>query len=144
MSTKSALELVDEAIANLEARLNLKPGQAIASPSSKPKEESKPKNEKKNKEKKKKEPKKKQAAPAADPNLPDICKLEIKVGKITKVWKHPEAEKLYVEEIDVGEEAGPRTIVSGLRPYYTEEEMLGHYLLVITNLKVSIHFTLIS
>jgi len=94
--------------------------------------------------KKDKKPKQKQnnnnkkAAPAAaDPNLPDICKLEFKVGVITKVWVHPEADKLYCEEIDVGEEDGPRQIASGLRAHYSEEEMLGKRVLVVANLKVS-------
>ena len=44
--------------------------------------------------------------------------LDIRVGTVTKCWEHPEAEKLYCEEIDIGEEAGPRTIASGLRPFY--------------------------
>jgi hypothetical protein len=44
------------------------------------------------------------------------------VGVITKVWKHETADKLYCEEIDVGE-AEPRQIASGLVPYYTEEQV---------------------
>lgn len=89
--------------------------------------------------KKDKKPKQnqKKAAPTVDPNLPDICKLEFKVGVITKVWVHPEADKLYCEEIDVGEEDGPRQIASGLRAHYSEEEMLGKRVLVVGNLKVS-------
>ena len=75
---------------------------------------------------------------AVDPNLPDICKLEFKVGCITKVWVHPEADKLYCEEIDCGEEGGPRQIASGLRMHYSEEEMLGKRVLVVANLKVRV------
>ena len=75
---------------------------------------------------------------AVDPNLPDICKLEFKVGCITKVWVHPEADKLYCEEIDCGEEGGPRQIASGLRKHYSEEEMLGKRVLVVANLKVRV------
>jgi tRNA-binding EMAP/Myf-like protein len=52
--------------------------------------------------------------PAA-PNLTDVSALEIRVGFINKAWKHPESEKLWCEEIDVGEEAGPRQIASGLQ-----------------------------
>ena len=43
--------------------------------------------------------------------------LDIRVGTVTKCWEHPEAEKLYCEEIDIGEKEGPRTIASGLRPF---------------------------
>jgi len=98
--------------------------------------------DKKSQKKKDKKPKQnqnnnnKKAAPTVDPNLPDICKLEFKVGVITKVWVHPEADKLYCEEIDVGEEE-VRQIASGLRAHYSEEEMLGKRVLVVANLKVS-------
>ena len=37
-------------------------------------------------------------------------------------------------QIDVGEKT-PRTIVSGIVPYYTEEELLGKQVVVVTNLK---------
>jgi aminoacyl tRNA synthase complex-interacting multifunctional protein 1 len=67
-------------------------------------------------------------------DLPVILYLEFKVGQITKVWDHPEADKLYCEEIDVGEES-PRQIASGLRPHFSLEQMLGQRLLVVANLK---------
>ena len=41
---------------------------------------------------------------------------------ITKVQKHPDADSLYVEEIDVGEPT-PRTVVSGLVKYISLEAM---------------------
>ena len=60
--------------------------------------------------------------------------VNLRVAKITAIEKHPEAEKLYIETIDVGEEE-ERTIVSGLVPYYTEEELLGKHIIVVANLK---------
>lgn len=42
--------------------------------------------------------------------------LDIRVGKVVKAWLHPEADSLYVEEVDVGEPE-PRTICSGLVNY---------------------------
>jgi methionyl-tRNA synthetase len=51
-----------------------------------------------------------------------IAKLDIRVGLIKKAEKHPDADSLYVEEIDVGEEA-PRTVVSGLVKFIPLEEM---------------------
>eukprot|EP00522_Entomoneis_paludosa_P014413 CAMPEP_0172459112 /NCGR_PEP_ID=MMETSP1065-20121228/31012_1 /TAXON_ID=265537 /ORGANISM="Amphiprora paludosa, Strain CCMP125" /LENGTH=852 /DNA_ID=CAMNT_0013213675 /DNA_START=157 /DNA_END=2715 /DNA_ORIENTATION=- len=79
------------------------------------------------------------AAPVAeDPKNsyegPPISALDIRVGRITKVWEHPDADKLYCEEIDVGEEE-PRTIASGLRPYLKPEEMENKLVLVLCNLK---------
>lgn len=81
-------------------------------------------------------------SPASDLDQPDICKLEFKVGLITKVWAHPDADKLYCEEIDCGEEGGARQIASGLRHHYSEEEMLGKKVLVVANLKVRMIMTL--
>lgn len=49
----------------------------------------------------------------ADGDTVDISRLDLRIGKIIAVEKHPDAEKLYVETVDVGEEK-PRTIVSGL------------------------------
>lgn len=85
-------------------------------------------------------------APAAvvDRDLPDICKLEFKVGLITKVWIHPDADKLYCEEIDCGEAGGPRQIASGLRKHYGVEEMLGKRVLVVANLKVRAWYRTLS
>ncbi len=81
-------------------------------------------------------------APASDPEQPVICKLEFKVGRITKVWAHPDADKLYCEEIDCGEGEGPRQIASGLRHHYSEDDMLGKKVLVVANLKVRLMWTL--
>ena len=65
---------------------------------------------------------------------PPISALDIRVGRIMKVWEHEEAEKLYCEEIDVGEEE-PRMVASGLRPYMNKEDMENKLVLVLCNLK---------
>eukprot|EP00970_Alexandrium_tamarense_P007957 scaffold1516_cov192-Alexandrium_tamarense.AAC.22 len=127
----SAIELLEDLIADLEAKLNLAPGAdpvvtkaAIGNNS----------NDKKNQKTTFTKSKPSKTAPASD--IPEICKLEFKVGRITKVWVHPDADKLYCEEIDCGEADGPRQIASGLRMHYEEEEMLGKRVLVVANLKV--------
>lgn len=65
----------------------------------------------------------------------DISKLDIRVGVIQTAWEHKEAEKLFCEEIDIGEEGGPRRIASGLRAYYTVDDLPGRRVLVVSNLK---------
>jgi len=77
---------------------------------------------------------KKGGAAAAAPALPDAARVDLRVGTIVNVWPHPEADKLWCEEIDVGE-AAPRRIASGLRPFYTQEQMLERRVLVVCNLK---------
>ncbi|PIN17951.1 Methionyl-tRNA synthetase [Handroanthus impetiginosus] len=63
-----------------------------------------------------------------------ISRLDIRVGLITKAQKHPDADALYVEEIDVGEPQ-PRTVVSGLVKYIPLEEMQNRKVCVLCNLK---------
>lgn len=48
--------------------------------------------------------------------------LDIRVGQIIKIWRHEEADSLYVEEVDVGE-AEPRIICSGLVKYIPLENL---------------------
>eukprot|EP00537_Pseudo-nitzschia_pungens_P003945 CAMPEP_0172367840 /NCGR_PEP_ID=MMETSP1060-20121228/23927_1 /TAXON_ID=37318 /ORGANISM="Pseudo-nitzschia pungens, Strain cf. cingulata" /LENGTH=248 /DNA_ID=CAMNT_0013092225 /DNA_START=1880 /DNA_END=2626 /DNA_ORIENTATION=+ len=76
-------------------------------------------------------PKKK--APPPPPAI-DVSKLDIRVGVIEKCWEHEEADKLFCEEINVGEEE-PRKIASGLKAHYTSEDMVGKKVLVLANLK---------
>jgi len=49
------------------------------------------------------------------------------------IKRHPDAEKLYIETVDLGTEQ--RTIVSGLVPHYTEEELKGRNVVLVANLK---------
>ena len=67
-------------------------------------------------------------------NQSEVTKLDIRVGHIKNVWKHETADKLYCEEIDVGEDA-PRTIASGLVHHYALDEMQDRRVLVLCNLK---------
>ena len=79
----------------------------------------------------------KNGAAGGDSNQPDFTKVDIRVGQITKVWNHPDADKLFCEEIDVGEETGPRQIASGLRNHYELSDMENKKVLVVCNLKAS-------
>ncbi|NCN99144.1 methionine--tRNA ligase subunit beta [Candidatus Pacearchaeota archaeon CG10_big_fil_rev_8_21_14_0_10_35_219] len=62
----------------------------------------------------------------------DFQKLEMKVGTIEKVEDHPDADRLYVLTINLGNET--RTIVAGLKQHYTKEELQGKQAIFITNL----------
>jgi len=58
--------------------------------------------------------------------------LNIKAGKIISAQKHPEADKLYILLVDI--ETEKRTIVSGLRDYCTEQDLLDKTILLLVNL----------
>lgn len=66
--------------------------------------------------------------------IDDLDKVELKVGQIKEVEKVEKSDKLYKLSVDVGEEEN-RTIVSGLVPYYTSQELLNKQVVVVTNLK---------
>ncbi|KAL7693719.1 putative tRNA-binding domain, nucleic acid-binding protein [Plasmopara halstedii] len=121
----SAAEQLQSVISSLETNLGIEANAPIVN-DKKPQE----KKEQQVKVKKPKAPK----TPAADPNQPEITKLDIRVGKIVKVYKHESADKLYCEEIDVGEDE-PRHIASGLVYHYSLEEMQDRRVLVLCNLK---------
>jgi methionine--tRNA ligase beta chain len=61
-------------------------------------------------------------------------RLEIKVAQIVSAFAHPDADSLYVEQVDVGEDE-PRQVVSGLRKYISLDEFKTSRCFVITNLK---------
>lgn len=82
----------------------------------------------------KKAKKKKKSPPAEEPVAFDVSKLDIRVGVIQEAWEHEEADKLFCEKIDIGEEE-PRQIASGLRAYYKAEDLVGRRVCVLANLK---------
>jgi aminoacyl tRNA synthase complex-interacting multifunctional protein 1 len=73
--------------------------------------------------------------PATPINTPDLELLEIRIGQITEVVKHPGADNLYIEKVNLGEESGPRTVVSGLVKFITAESLLNRKVVVLCNLK---------
>ena len=92
------------------------------------------------KEKKEKEAAEKKDAPPAPPaegasDALNPSLLDIRVGEIKKCWNHPDSEKLLCEEVDVGEEGGPRNIASGIRAFYNADEFVGKKVMVLANLK---------
>lgn len=52
-----------------------------------------------------------------------MSRLDLRVGCIISAEKHPDADSLYVEKVDVGE-ASPRTVVSGLVKYVPLDQVL--------------------
>lgn len=76
----------------------------------------------------------KPVVPKAQPLENDVRKLDLRVGLIVSCKLHPDADSLYVEEIDVGEEV-PRTVVSGLAKHIPLEKMVNQRLIVVCNMK---------
>ncbi|MGH0181388.1 UNVERIFIED_CONTAM: hypothetical protein FKN15_028258 [Acipenser sinensis] len=66
----------------------------------------------------------------------DVSRLDLRVGRIMTAKKHPDADSLYVEEVDVGE-ATPRTVVSGLVKHVPIEQMQNRMAVLLCNLKAA-------
>ncbi len=77
-------------------------------------------------------------APRPFADLPDeerFAKLvDLRAAKIVKIERHPKADKLYIETLDDGS-GTERIIVSGLVPFYREDELLGKTIVLVNNLK---------
>ena len=76
---------------------------------------------------------KKEDAPVEQIGIEDFTKVELKVGTIISAEKHPKADRLLVEQIDLGEET--RQIVSGIAASFSPEDVVGKKVIVVTNLK---------
>uniref|UniRef100_UPI00358EDA7D aminoacyl tRNA synthase complex-interacting multifunctional protein 1 isoform X1 n=2 Tax=Myxine glutinosa TaxID=7769 RepID=UPI00358EDA7D len=108
------------------------PTNVAASPVASPKDMQKKVKAKSENKAEKKDKEKKIAAPDQKPV--DISRLDLRVGLILEAHRHPDADTLYVESIDVGE-ATPRTIISGLVQHIPLEQMQKRLVVVLCNLK---------
>ncbi|XP_064201324.1 aminoacyl tRNA synthase complex-interacting multifunctional protein 1-like [Anguilla rostrata] len=66
----------------------------------------------------------------------DVSRLDLRVGRIVTARKHPDADSLFVEEVDVGE-AAYRTVVSGLVKDTPLEQLQNRMVVLLCNLRPS-------
>ncbi|KAG0441533.1 Tyrosine--tRNA ligase, cytoplasmic [Dictyocoela muelleri] len=58
-------------------------------------------------------------------------KFEIRVGRILKIWDHPNSDLYYIEDVDVGKNI---RVISRLRKSVNKDYLLGKYFIFIVNL----------
>ncbi len=68
-----------------------------------------------------------------DVKFEDWMKLDLRVAEILEVEEIPGADRLYKLKIDLGTET--RTLVAGLKQYYTKDELDGKKVIVFANLE---------
>jgi methionyl-tRNA synthetase len=78
--------------------------------------------------------------PAASP-LPlgvieygDFAKVELRLGHVKSAERIPKKDKLLRLAVDLGEAAGPRTIIAGIALAYAPEALVGKQLVIVSNL----------
>ena len=65
--------------------------------------------------------------------IDEFDKIKLKVAEVVSVEDHPNADKLLVLKLKLGDET--RQVVSGIKKYYNKEELVGKKVVVVTNLK---------
>ena len=63
----------------------------------------------------------------------DFAKLQFQVGEIVRCEEVPKSKKLLCSQVRIGSQT--RQIISGIKAYYSAEEMVGKKVMVVTNLK---------
>ena len=88
----------------------------------------------------------KSGPPTAGPAIPsqpsqvsidDFKKLALRVGVVTAAQDHPNADKLYVITIDLGDNKH-KQIVAGIKSSYQKEDLIGKQVVVVDNLEPAI------
>ena len=75
-----------------------------------------------------------EAAQPLQASIADFQKLAFRVGVITAAQDHPNADRLLVVTVDIGD-ATPRQLVAGIRGSYQAADLIGKHVVVVANLK---------
>jgi tRNA-binding protein len=62
----------------------------------------------------------------------DFAKLELRIAKVLEARPHPNADKLLLLQVDVGD--AQKQIVAGIRQHYTPEQLVGRSIVIVNNL----------
>jgi methionyl-tRNA synthetase len=69
-------------------------------------------------------------------NMEDFKKLELRVAEIKEVSEHPNADRLYVITLDLGDRT--KQVVAGIRNSYQKENLVGKQVVVVDNLEPAV------
>ena len=72
--------------------------------------------------------------PTTEITLQDFQRIQLRVGVIRAAEIHPQADRLLVLQVDLGE-AQPRQVVAGIRATYQPADLIGKQVVVVANLK---------
>ena len=65
--------------------------------------------------------------------IEDFRKLELRVGEIREVLDHPNADKLYIVKVDLGDKT--KQLVAGIKGSYKKEDLVGKQVVVVDNME---------
>ena len=99
-----------------------------------PKPQDKNGNGKSKAKKSKKQEKKAEADVPATIEFEDFQKLDLRVGTVKEVDKHPDADRLLLVRVDTGDDE-LRQVVAGIADFFSPDDLLGKQVVVVCNLK---------
>ncbi len=67
-------------------------------------------------------------------SIEEFAKLDLRVGTIQSAEPHPNADRLLVLDVDLGEDQ-PRQLVAGIRAAYDPAHLVGRQIVVVANLQ---------
>lgn len=73
-----------------------------------------------------------QDTPQTEISFDDFVKVELKTARVKAVVPHPDADKLLVLTVEVGEEE--RTICAGIKQWWQPEQLVGKDIIIVANL----------
>ena len=68
-------------------------------------------------------------------SIQEFARVQLRIAKVLDVRDHPNANKLYILDVDLGPELGKRQLVAGLKPYLPPEALKGALVVVVANLE---------
>ncbi|MCB9932360.1 MAG: methionine--tRNA ligase subunit beta [Planctomycetes bacterium] len=73
-----------------------------------------------------------EAPASSEINIDDFAKVELKTARVKAATPHPDADKLLVLTVEVGEQE--RTICAGIRQWWQPEQLVGKDIIIVANL----------
>ena len=69
-------------------------------------------------------------------SIQDVMKLDLRIAEVIAAENHPNADRLLVLKIKVGEEE--RQLVAGIKKAYSAEDLVGKKIVIIANLQPAV------
>jgi methionyl-tRNA synthetase len=69
-------------------------------------------------------------------SIQDVMKLDLRIAEVIAAENHPNADRLLVLKIKVGDEE--RQLVAGIRKAYTAESLIGKKIVIVANLEPAV------
>ncbi|MDR4498114.1 MAG: methionine--tRNA ligase subunit beta [Candidatus Scalindua sp.] len=71
-------------------------------------------------------------------SIDDFMRIDLRVAEIKEAMEHPNADKLLILKVDIGEDGGEKRLVAGIRGNYTPEQLIGKKIVVVNNLEPAV------